>query len=232
MSKFMLIVGILFAAIGLALGLMIFFSPGAVVGWGITPEVAALLLVGGAVSAGLGGVIQTLEAGMEAPPLPNYIEEPPARAETPLPEFGRRAAATESVSPSVRETITALEEAKTNIRQALGEDTSIPTPLPRPRVEVPPPPPEPEAAEVEIPPPVEVAPPPSVEELPAVEETPEPAEEEGQLYVIEERIIRNREARILSDGTVEAETDEGWMRFENLEHLDEYLDATDTPARA
>jgi hypothetical protein len=24
---------------------------------------------------------------------------------------------------------------------------------------------------------------------------------------------------------VEAETDEGWMRFENLEHLDEYLDA-------
>jgi hypothetical protein len=34
-----------------------------------------------------------------------------------------------------------------------------------------------------------------------------------------------RPARILSDGTVEAETDEGWMRFENLEHLDEYLDA-------
>ena len=55
---------------------------------------------------------------------------------------------------------------------------------------------------------------------------------EGQLYVIEERIIRNREARILSDGTVEAETDEGWMRFENLEHLNEYLDATETVARA
>ena len=50
-------------------------------------------------------------------------------------------------------------------------------------------------------------------------------EEEGQLYVVEERIIRARPARILSDGTVEAETDEGWMRFENLEHLDEYLDA-------
>ena len=26
-------------------------------------------------------------------------------------------------------------------------------------------------------------------------------------------------------GTVEAETDDGWMRFENLEHLEEYLDA-------
>jgi hypothetical protein len=29
----------------------------------------------------------------------------------------------------------------------------------------------------------------------------------------------------LSDNTVEAETDEGWMRFENVEHLEEYLDA-------
>jgi hypothetical protein len=49
--------------------------------------------------------------------------------------------------------------------------------------------------------------------------------EEGQLYVVEERLIRGRPARVLSDGTVEAETDDGWMRFENLEHLVEYLDA-------
>jgi hypothetical protein len=48
---------------------------------------------------------------------------------------------------------------------------------------------------------------------------------EGELYVVEERTIRGRPARILSDNTVEAETDEGWMRFENLEHLNEYLDA-------
>jgi hypothetical protein len=39
-------------------------------------------------------------------------------------------------------------------------------------------------------------------------------------------VVRGRAARILSDGTVEAETDEGWMRFENMEHLEEYLDAT------
>ena len=52
--------------------------------------------------------------------------------------------------------------------------------------------------------------------------------EDGLLYVVEERIIRRHPARILSDGTVEAETAEGWMRFENLEHLDEYLDAMDT----
>jgi hypothetical protein len=30
-----------------------------------------------------------------------------------------------------------------------------------------------------------------------------------------------RVARVLSDGTVEAETAEGWMRFENVEHLEE-----------
>ena len=46
-----------------------------------------------------------------------------------------------------------------------------------------------------------------------------------ELYVVEEKVIRGRPARVLSDGTVEAETDEGWMRFENLEHLDEYLEA-------
>ena len=46
------------------------------------------------------------------------------------------------------------------------------------------------------------------------------------------RVLCNRPARVLSDGTVEAETDEGWMRFENLEHLDEYLEATAPTGRA
>ena len=50
-------------------------------------------------------------------------------------------------------------------------------------------------------------------------------EDPDQLYVVEELIIRERPARVLSDNTVEAETDEGWMRFENVEHLEEYLDA-------
>ena len=48
---------------------------------------------------------------------------------------------------------------------------------------------------------------------------------EDALFVVEERTIRDRPARLLSDGTVEAETDEGWMRFENVEHVEEYLDA-------
>ncbi|MDP9138288.1 MAG: hypothetical protein M3N38_08930 [Pseudomonadota bacterium] len=48
---------------------------------------------------------------------------------------------------------------------------------------------------------------------------------EENLYVIEEREIAGKHARVLSDGTVEAETDEGWMRFENPEHLEEYMAA-------
>jgi hypothetical protein len=60
-------------------------------------------------------------------------------------------------------------------------------------------------------------------------EEPEAAEDE--LYVVEEREFRGRPARVLSDGTVEAETDEGWMRFENMEHLEEYMDAMSAIAR-
>ncbi len=62
-------------------------------------------------------------------------------------------------------------------------------------------------------------------DAPGAEEGGEPAGEEDLLYVVEQRVIRGRQARILSDGTIEAEMDEGWLRFENREHLDEYLDA-------
>ena len=64
-----------------------------------------------------------------------------------------------------------------------------------------------------------------VAEPASMEEGSEPAGEEDLLYVVEQRVIRGRPARILSDGTIEAEMDEGWLRFENREHLDEYLDA-------
>ncbi len=80
--------------------------------------------------------------------------------------------------------------------------------------------PEPEVApEQEIAPEQEVAP------EPAAESAPEALPQEDELFVVEERVIRERPARLLSDGTVEAETDEGWMRFENVEHVEEYLDA-------
>ncbi len=60
---------------------------------------------------------------------------------------------------------------------------------------------------------------------PDTEDPPDSLPQEDELFVVEERVIRERPARLLSDGTVEAETDEGWMRFENVEHVEEYLDA-------
>ena len=96
--------------------------------------------------------------------------------------------------PSVADTVSALEQAKSDIAVALGVETQRrrrpnpwrPKPSPKQNRKRPKPP---------------------------------------SSYVVEEKVIRGRPARVLSDGTVEAETDEGWMRFENLEHLDEYLEA-------
>jgi len=119
---------------------------------------------------------------------------------------------------STRETIIAIEKAKADLEGALGatpppEPPAIDTPAP------PPPPPPPEAPEALV---VAVS---ETEVEVAANES-----DEEQLYVMEEKMIRGRPARVLSDGTVEAETDEGWMRFENLDHLEEYLDAM-SPAK-
>lgn len=197
MSKFMLIVGVLLAAVGVALGLMVYFSPGQMQVLALTPEVSAILLVGGVLAMGLGGVIGAFEGGAAAPPQAAAAPAEVPAAIVPIPEFSKRfkaeeytpkTFATESateISPEVSQTIAALEKAKSDINAALGG--SEPNATAKDEVKV---------------------------------------EEQGeQLFVVEERVIRGRPARILSDGTVEAETDEGWMRFENLEHLDEYLDA-------
>ncbi|HUR43919.1 MAG TPA: hypothetical protein VMZ01_07455 [Aestuariivirga sp.] len=202
MSKLMLIAGILLVAVAIALGVMIFFSPGSVVGWGITSEFAAILLVGGITALGLGGVISTLQAspaGLSSK-VPTTVTVD--QTETVIPEFGRKIPkpSGEEISPAVNETLKALEEARTGIQQALGEEQG--------------------ASKKET----------SSSQSSAAEGAS--AQPGDQLYVVEERTIRNRPARILSDGTVEAETDEGWMRFENLEHLDEYLDAMAPQAEA
>jgi hypothetical protein len=252
MSKLMWIAGILLIAVGIALGLMVFVSPASVIGWSLTPEVAAILLVGGVMSLGLGGVISAIETRplLSAEPHPETRYAAAAEEEaTSIPEFGRRLteapvavtaaamAAANSAEPSretfevsepVKETIHALEQARQKIERAFD-----PQPVETPVVEaVAEPVEEPAAVEEPV---VEEAT--SEEEAVAEEEIAE-AEigedeviEEGQLYVVEERLIRARPARILSDGTVEAETDEGWMRFENLDHLDEYLDAMIPAAR-
>ncbi len=200
MSKFMLIVGVLLAAIGVALGLMVYFSPGQMQVVALTPDVAAILLVGGILAMGLGGVIGALENEAAVPREAAMTPAEMPAAITPIPEFGKKLTVEEptpvvvaeepaaEISPEVSETIAALEKARSDINAALAGST------------------------------------------PAADEPAEDKEEKAeveaeQLFVVEERVIRGRPARILSDGTVEAETDEGWMRFENLEHLDEYLDA-------
>ena len=209
MSKLMWIAGILLAAAGIALGLMVLVSAQSLDGLGIGLDLAALMLVGGILSLGLGSVISLLD--QQRALLAGRAELGAAAPQTPIPEFGRKAGETaaavavaregEEVSEPTRDTIKALEQARQRIEQAFE---------PKPAME-------------------DTAPEPVAPEAEREEETAEqPEVVPGQLYVVEERIIRLRPARILSDGTVEAETEEGWMRFENLEHLDEYLDATET----
>lgn len=112
---------------------------------------------------------------------------------------------------TTRETIVAIEKAKSELETAFGS--------PPPPPDTPAPPEPPVAKETVL-----------VAEVETEFDAVPPEGEEEQLYVMEEKLIRGRPARVLSDGTVEAETDEGWMRFENLEHLEEYLDAM-SPAK-
>jgi hypothetical protein len=210
MSKLMWIAGILLTAAGVALGLMVLVSAASLNGTGIGLDLAALLLVGGILSLGLGSVISLLD--QQRALLAGRAEISAAAPQTAIPEFGRKAGETaaaaaavardaEEVSEPTRDTIKALEQARQKIEQAFEPRTATA-----------------DASQ-------EAAAP---EAEPAEDVTDQPEVVPGQLYVVEERFIRMRPARILSDGTVEAETEEGWMRFENLEHLDEYLDATET----
>jgi hypothetical protein len=240
MSKLMYVLGIVLLAVGAALALVGFVNAAQMQIHGLTMDTAATLLTGGVLSIGLGGVIaallgripatvhETMEpAVIEAPVVETVtkaapaieatvdaVEEPPVRVR--FPGFGRKAAAaatgvavstvavTEAVAEpaksAVDDTIAALEQAKADIANAIGGVATVTDEK------------DDDAAEEED----------------VVEEVEEAAE--GELYVLEERDIRGRPARILSDNTVEAETDEGWMRFENLEHLNEYLDAAGEPA--
>jgi hypothetical protein len=217
MSKLMSMLGILLLAVGLAIGLLEIANPGQLQGMGVNLDTSVSLMVGGVLAIGLGGVIAALERSTIT--VPGYEEattetqvatteevetstadsvEKPGR-KILFPSFGRKTAtavpagdvAAEDAPPSVQQTIDALEQAKQDIKGALGGMETI---LP-----------ETDSRESKS--------------DSASDEPPE-----GELYVIEEKIIRGRPARILSDNTVEAETDDGWMRFENIDHLNEYLD--------
>lgn len=243
MSKLMIILGIVVAAAGAVIGALIYVSPGLMLVWGLTPEVAAILLVSGFSLVGLGGVISAVErntaatralrdglagregAGMTRATSPAVVSDfttstiappsypvPAPPGEPPLAPGSKFGALLKESSAEVnravaetQETTSALDKAKEELEEALSPHHAEPPTT------------------------VEPAPAPVTETVAAAEvgEITEPVDEadDTQLFVVEERLIRGRPARVLSDGTVEAETDDGWMRFENLEHLEEYLDA-------
>jgi hypothetical protein len=243
MSKLMIILGIIVAAAGAVVGAFIYVSPGQMQVLGLTPEVAAILLVSGFSLVGLGGVIGAADRNTAATrglrdwlasqeggqmargpspavvsdfttstitppsyPVPSPPVEPPPMPGSKLDVLLKES--TVEVNRAVaetQETASALDMAKEKLEEALS-----------PHQPEPPAPIEPASA-----PPAETVAAAEVSEITeAVDEG-----EDTQLFVVEERLIRGRPARVLSDGTVEAETDDGWMRFENLEHLEEYLDA-------
>lgn len=259
MSKLSQILGFIFLAAGLVLAVLLAIMPGSMQVLGLSYEVAATLMAGGAICIGLSAIHDALhfdhghahdhgeieDARRMPPPAPER-PRPPERAAKSDASLAERVAtaggaaivtekvretiATVETRPSVADTIEALEQAKNDIASALTvekpatpEKPSIAAILDKPFGERPAKPAEAPPVVLQMPAPPVVtppAPPPVAEEAGEAEEADDP-----DLYVVEEKVIRGRPARVLSDGTVEAETDEGWMRFENLDHLDEYLDA-------
>lgn len=245
MSKLMSVLGIVLLAIGAALALVGFINPAQMQIHGLTLDTAATLITGGILAIGLGGVIAALQGYAPAVTVPARIETvdvpEPVAVVTPVvvaepapaqvvtdaivneeaptrirfPGFGRKAAevaaTTTVVAAAVTEVVaapakSAVDDTIAALEQAKADIANAiggVSDMTEAKVE--------EVVEDDV-----------------VDE--EPDADDGELYVIEEREIRGRPARILSDQTVEAETDEGWMRFENLEHLNEYLDAMGEPA--
>ena len=229
MSKLMIILGIIAAAAGAVIGALIYVSPGKMQVLGLTPEVAAIMLTGGLGLIGFGGVIGALHkvasathglgawlsgqdngqttAGATATTLSEFspVTATPPSFPVPTPVVETQASVSKIdalVEESKHETNRAVAKSRETIAAIDKANSEIKEALGVP---------EPEAT------------PPAAPE-PAAEDA-EAEAEDTQLFVVEERLIRGRPARVLSDGTVEAETDDGWMRFENLEHLEEYLDA-------
>jgi hypothetical protein len=197
------------------------------------------MLVGGILSIGLAGVIDVLtrsggvsmtqsESEMAQMETAEKTPEAPIARPVRIPGFGHKVAEAVGVATvatavvaevssitksaaapatnSVADTIAALEQAKSDIKTALGGVEGM-------------------ASVEEEPHPTHAEPVPQADEEAPINET---VASDGELYVVEEKIIRGRPSRILSDDTVEAETEEGWMRFENFEHLNEYLDSLET----
>lgn len=228
MSKLMIILGIIVAAAGAVIAALTYYTPGEMQIRGLTPEVAAVMLVGGLGLVGLGGVISALERGTAATvDLRDWLAgqdggQAAAAATSVVSEFSTAATIpppfpvpTPVVETSVGKIDALIEESRAETSRAVAESKETIAAIDKAKDELK------DVLGVSEPEPAPAA------EV-AGETAAEPAgddAEDTQLFVVEERLIRGRPARVLSDGTVEAETDDGWMRFENLEHLEEYLDA-------
>ena len=240
MSVLLKVAGAALMMLGIGLGLTIITKPGMLDAMGIRLDTAALLLIGGILASGQSAIIDALRARRASPAayVPEVTSAPVAAVAANIPAgFGRKpegagigagaaattagiaavagagvaAVASKATSKDpVADTISALEQAKADVIKSIGgmdATTSAPAEAkPLAAVEAT------HAAE------------PAAHHEEAVEE---PELDEDGLYVVEEKVVRGRQARVLSDDTVEAETDEGWMRFENMEHLNEYLDSVE-----
>ncbi len=255
MKALIYILAILLMAAGIAVGLVSVLSPGQVV-LGLDLHLGGSLFAGGVVALGLAGVITALDgvrkhlarltkasagpaggggakrdnvaaSAKPAKPAADLAPEAVAgvaavaAAKTPSSDADQPSQAEVAEIAAVagaRETSTGLREETdkdgAEEEAAEAEDKGDKTAIAK-------------EAEAE---PEKAAEPEEADEAGAEDAEAEISEEEfevGDLYVVEERTIHGRPARLLSDGTVEAETDEGWMRFENLEHLEEYTAAVE-----
>lgn len=236
MSKLMSVLGIVLLAIGVALALVGLVNPAQMQINGVSMDSAATLVVGGILSIGLGGVIAALDrrgiaaivadeetetvsassdVEIEQTVAPSPVEasetEAPAPARIRFTGFGRKPAeAAAAATAAVVESTVTNPAAKSSVQDTLEALEKAKKDIANAMGGV-----ESMASAA------------SDDDQSADDTSDDTTLAEGELYVIEEKIIRGRPARVLSDDTVEAETDEGWMRFENLQHLNEYLDAAE-----
>jgi hypothetical protein len=207
------IAGVVLVALGLLAILMTLFSSEPLVD-GVTFDTGVMLIVGGVVALGLSGVmsaVETLRAFLagEDQAFVASLEEPKNVARSAVAGYSpgsKRPSA--KPQDSMRRSEPSFPPRGADASKAMKEQKAAPADKAKGPVDKP-------GEEIR-----EIGLPDSTAALEVVSEE--------DLYVVEERTIAGKPARVLSDGTVEAETDDGWMRFENVEHLEEYMEALRT----
>jgi len=202
MSVLMKLIGALLVLAGAGLAARMVMTPGSLDAWGIRLDTAALLFIGGILALGLSGVIDAVRGGV-APPVAAKPAAQPAAPSVPAAATPAAVTLASAASKPGSESVADTISALEKAKAEVIKSMSSMESIASPAAA--------KEAEADVP------------EVEAEGDDP-------NLYVVEEKVIRGRPARMLSDDTVEAETDEGWMRFENLDHLNEYLDSVEQGA--